>query len=113
MSDFEGWYILDKDNEPKAASTEDYLRWCQEFPTRKIIGKTTINDQNVSTVFLGLDHSYGGGSLVLWETMIFGGEYDQNQWRHTSQREARESHERIVKNLVNSISPCEVGNDES
>ena len=35
----------------------------------------------VSTVFLGLDHSFDGKSIILFETMIFGGEYDQYQDR--------------------------------
>lgn len=49
----------------------------------------------VSTVFLGLDHSYGKGPPILWETMVFGGSMrDEYMERYTSEQEALEGHER-------------------
>ena len=69
------------------------------------IGKTTINGVDVSTVFLRIDHSYDGGTPVLWETMTFGGECDQQCWRYTSRGDARRGHERIVDALRNGTDP--------
>jgi len=46
----------------------------------------------VSTVFLGLDHGYGGKPL-LFETMIFNGELDEEQYRCSTWEEAEEMHE--------------------
>jgi hypothetical protein len=51
--------------------------------------------ENVSTVWLGLDHSwttYGEGPPVIFETMIFGGPADQMMWRYSTIEEAREGH---------------------
>lgn len=47
----------------------------------------------VSTVFLSIDHGWGKGKPVLWETMIFGGPFDEEQQRYTSRKEALEGHE--------------------
>jgi hypothetical protein len=51
----------------------------------------------VSTVFLGLDHSFGGGPPLLWETMIFGGKHNDYQTRYTTYDEARLGHDLAVR----------------
>ena len=51
---------------------------------------------SVSTVFLGLDHSFGGGTPILFETMIFGGEYDDYQERYHTLEEAQVGHEKAI-----------------
>ena len=54
----------------------------------------------VSTVWLGLDHNFGlVGPPLIWETMIFGGERDQYQWRYPTRETALDDHERIVRAL--------------
>ena len=50
----------------------------------------------VSTIFLGLDHSFGSGPPLLWETMIFGGPLDGDEWRYASRSEAAAGHESAV-----------------
>lgn len=54
----------------------------------------------VSTVFLGLDHSFNfmdsGHAPVLWETMVFGGPVDQEMDRYTSLEAAKAGHEVMV-----------------
>jgi len=54
------------------------------------------SDVRVSTVWLGLDHSFLPGQHLYWETMVFGGDHDQDQWRYGSREEALDDHERIV-----------------
>lgn len=61
--------------------------------------KTPFGDVRVSTVFLVIDHSFGEGPPVLWETMVFGGLWDEYQWRYTSRQAAEEGHSRIVATL--------------
>jgi hypothetical protein len=47
----------------------------------------------VSTVFLGIDHRFGGeGPPLLFETMIFGGPHDQSQYRCSTWQEAEHMH---------------------
>lgn len=65
----------------------------------KRVGLTLLHDDavRVSTVFLGLDHSFlPGATPVLWETMIFGGPLDEYQWRYTSRDQAVAGHDLAV-----------------
>ena len=57
----------------------------------------------VSTVFLPFDHSFGGDGPVLFETMIFDGEYDGYQKRYKTYDEAVEGH-KVACDLVNRLS---------
>jgi hypothetical protein len=56
----------------------------------------------VSTVWLGLDHSLSyitDNPLppLIFETMIFGGPYNEYMFRYSTEEEAKEGHERIVR----------------
>lgn len=56
-------------------------------------------DVNVSTVWLGLNHQFGNGPPLFWESMIFGGNHDEHVWRYGSRAEALDHHEQIVRAL--------------
>lgn len=51
----------------------------------------------VSTVYLGLDHAFGGGPPLIYETMIFGGPNDQYQDRYTTREQALAGHRRAKR----------------
>jgi hypothetical protein len=51
----------------------------------------------VSTVFLGIDHQWGTGPPLLFETMIFGGEHDEWQDRCSTWEEAEAMHQRACE----------------
>jgi len=85
-------YILDEHGEP--VPCEDLMKWASQFEQdweRRIVKQEQIGDSKVSTVFLGLDHGFGKGDPVLWETMIFGGERDQEMHRCSGSREQAEA----------------------
>jgi hypothetical protein len=51
----------------------------------------------VSTVFLGIDHQYGGGPPLLFETMAFGlPDDDEICERYSTEQQAREGHTAVV-----------------
>lgn len=57
-----------------------------------------IGEVFISTVFLGLDHNlFGQGPPHLFETMIFGGEHHQKQWRYPTQADALEGHAHAIE----------------
>lgn len=57
-----------------------------------------VRDWRVSTVFLGIDmRPIGDGPPILWETMIFGGTLDGEQWRYSSREQAERGHQAIVR----------------
>jgi hypothetical protein len=68
-------YILDKNGEPKPA--KDLMEWAGWFSNdsnNRIVKKDKINNLEVSTIFLGLDHNFSSrhdAVPILWETMIF------------------------------------------
>lgn len=91
------FYLLDENKKPyKATSLREALK-IYENPDMKITKQDYIGDVFVSTVFLGIDHSYEKkGDPVLWETMIFGGKHDEYQERYTSHEDALAGHQRAI-----------------
>ena len=92
-------YILDEKGTPVAEP--DFEKWAQWFEkAERHVGNETIGNSKISTVFLGLDHAFGGGAPVLWETMVFGGKLDQEQDRCSGSREQAEAmHARMVEKV--------------
>lgn len=73
---------------------DDIMKWGAQFEDIKSrrVAETTIGDARISTVFLGLDHNWGGGPPLLFETMIFGGEHDGYCERYSTWDEAERGH---------------------
>ena len=84
------YYIL---KGKKAVPVVDFMTWARWFKEAdRTVAKSSKGDMRVSTVFLGLDHQWGNGSPLLFETMIFGGEHDQYQERCATWEEAEAMH---------------------
>lgn len=64
------------------------------------IDKTVIRGVEVSTVFLVLDHAWGDGPPVLFETMVFGGFFDELQRRYCSREAALAGHREVVEHIA-------------
>ena len=81
----------------------DITEWGQWFEKKDCHVNNTYlpNHVQVSTVFLGLDHSFGGDTPLLFETMILGGKHDQYQERYATWEEAEKGHKRAVKLATN------------
>lgn len=93
------YYILDGH---KVIET-DLMTWAKAVrSTDRHVGKTTIGDAEVSTVFLGINHRFGNGPPLLFETMVFGGILDQEQERYTTWEEAEEGHRAMVDRVTES-----------
>lgn len=76
----------------------DLMRWGHWMQdAERHVEKTYIGDTFVSTVFLGLDHSFNDGPPVLFETMIFGGRHDDYMDRYLTWDEAEAGHARAVR----------------
>lgn len=79
--------------------------WADKFedPDYKRVEFTDLGDgREVSTVWLGLDHSFVGPPPHVFETMVFGGPVgeDNFQQRYSTEREARAGHTEIVGRLT-------------
>lgn len=83
----------------------DSIKWAMWFENslkERIVEKTQIGGVEVSTVFLGLNHSFSETGLpILWETMVFGGPLDGEQERYTSIEAAKMGHAEMVERIKN------------
>lgn len=59
------------------------------------IAETLIGKTRVSTVFLGLDHQFGRGAPLLFETMVFDGPFELTG-RYATYSEAERGHDEAV-----------------
>jgi hypothetical protein len=63
-------------------AVDDLIDWAQSFEgVKRRVAFDKVGNSEISTVFLGLDHSFGRGAPLLFETMVFGGELDQEMKR--------------------------------
>ena len=90
-------YIL-IDKKPVKADITEWSKWMAKHALR-VVGRTTIDDVVVSTVFLGIDHSLDEGKPMLFETLVFGGPYDEERERTSTWEEAESMHARMVERV--------------
>ena len=89
-----GKYILDG-REP--VEEPDLFKWALWLESAdRHVRDTFRDDVRVSTVFLGLDHSYGHGPPLLFETMVFVNGVSETCDRYSTWAEAEEGHARQV-----------------
>jgi len=76
----------------------DLMTWARWFErANRRVAETFVGKARVSSVFLGIDHSFGSGPPLIFETMIFGGRHDQYQARYSTRLEAERGHAAAVK----------------
>ena len=87
------WYILEGKTPVFEPNTLTAGRFFESIDNM-IVARTTVDDVLVSTIFLGIDHNFGDGPPLLFETMIFGGTEDSYQERCSTWEEAEEQHKK-------------------
>jgi hypothetical protein len=66
-----GRYVLDGKIPVPCEDLMEWAHWYETAGKDRIVCKEFIGDYEVSTVFLGLDHSFDDGPPELFETMVF------------------------------------------
>lgn len=76
-------------------------QWCYLVESReRIIAQDHVGDYFLSTVWIGLDHSWGEGPPIIFETMLFkGAEGDMECWRYESWEQAVAGHRGTLHDL--------------
>jgi len=90
----------------KKAVKVDLITWAKWFEynhDKRRVAHDIIREVEISTVFLGLDHRFGEGPPLIFETMIFGGEHSEYQCRYTAYFEAMDGHRRAVLKVMRSF----------
>jgi hypothetical protein len=102
-----GHYIL---NGHEPVEVEDVLEWGAWFETadrhvaRDELGPGLV----VSTVFLGLDHRFGDGPPILFETLVFD-DYERGDGaRYSTWDEAERGHREFVATILARLNPAGV-----
>jgi len=73
--------------------------WLERDYPERVVGYWKFKSCNVSTVFLGLDHSFGGGVPILFETLVFGGPMEHAGERYATYDEAEAGHMRYCQEV--------------
>ncbi len=70
----------------------------------KIVRQTEVMGLEVSTVWMGINSSIGGGPPVIFETMVFGAAegtvWDDFQARYCTEEEALKDHFKLVREIL-------------
>ena len=69
--------------------------WFEDHNDQRMVERTKIGDAEISTVFLGLNHAFGEGPPLLYETMVFGGALEGEMLRTATLEEAKAAHEHL------------------
>lgn len=93
-----GSYILDG---RVPVRCEDLHQWVRNLETaNRRVAKTVVSeDVMVSTMFLGVDHSFDDGPPVLFETMVFRDGVGVECERYSTWEEAEAGHTRMVETV--------------
>lgn len=78
----------------------NWLRWAMWFEKAdRRVARDVLADGavEISTVFIGLDHQWGDGPPLIFETMIFGGSENYSMDRYSTWDEAEAGHARMLK----------------
>jgi hypothetical protein len=90
------YYRLDG-HKPVPCELMEWAHAVNDADARIVAQDDLPGDVLVSTVFLGIDHSFGVGPPLLFETMIFKGPHGDYQERHSTWDEAVTGHEAALK----------------
>ncbi len=83
----------------------DVIQWAKDFEKedRRVAKDILPDGKVVSTVFLGLDHNFGEGPPLIFETMIFLSEKDSDEVdcdRYSTEEQALKGHKTMVKKWI-------------
>ena len=94
-----GNYILVDRMPVPISDIHEWAKWMEGNDASRRVAIDFIGGAKVSTVFLGIDYSFGGVAPLLFETMIFGGPLDGEQNRYFTWDEAVAGHNEMVKRV--------------
>lgn len=93
-------YFILVDSEPVAVDYTTWVIWMGAAGRRVALTETDLF--RVSTVFLGLDHRFGKGPPLIFETMVFVNDdswEDEETIRYSTYDDALTGHQAIVRRI--------------
>jgi hypothetical protein len=121
--DILGHYLLDGTEVvpfPVVIGSPEWLAWAQcvwgegeDRCYRRVAWDEVAEGVSVSTIFLGMDHQFGAGPPLVFETMVFGPYGGGEQYRYATWDDAFAGHHAVLKRLqeeVQKLSPADLSN---
>jgi len=95
------------DKYDRQGNSMDLMEWAakMEDVEYKRVAQDVVGDTTVSTVWLGLNHNFGPGKPLIFETMVFGGEHSDWQDWYSTEAEAIAGHRRVVAAIQRGEAP--------
>lgn len=99
------------------SDVDEWVEWATKNEKKRHVARTKLTSDagdkvTISTVFLMIDHNFGSGEPILFESMVFGGLMNERQWRYCTWEEAEQGHAQIVR-LVRDAEVVKVGSGEA
>lgn len=92
------YYILDNKTVKKIQDVQTWASWYETADKR--VKLDCIGNCKISTIFLGRNYRwFDNGRPLLFETVVFGGKLNQNQWRCSTWNEAIIQHEAVCEKV--------------
>jgi hypothetical protein len=97
-------YLLNEDHSVTAvdvSATAGLIRWAERWGSldRRLAHDTVAPGLTVSTVFLGIDHQWGSGPPLIFETMVFHDGDGEDCFRYATWDDAMAGHRATVARL--------------
>jgi hypothetical protein len=99
MSERPLYYVLDGRTPVPASQIEYWALKMQNVEARRV-AFDRLGAIEISTVFLGLDHQFGEGPPILFETLVFGGPLDGECERYYTFEEADAGHTAMLGRVL-------------
>jgi hypothetical protein len=94
------YYKLDENKNVVETTLLEWSDFLENHHKERIVKQEIVNGKNISTIFLGLIHSYDESKLDIFETMVFDiykGGRDIYCERHDTWQEAEDGHKRAIE----------------
>lgn len=88
-----------RDGTPYPEGDAGLFEWATDFENhaaRPVATHRTLYGEKLSTVWLGLNHSFFEGPPLIFETMLFARNNRELQWRYSTEVDAIEGHFRAL-----------------
>jgi hypothetical protein len=93
-------YVLGPDKEPVETDLITWAKWFEDVTNRRV-GTDYMPSASVSTVFLGIDHSFGEEEgPLLFETLVSYKNGDEEMYRCKTWAEAELQHKRALIRVI-------------
>ena len=97
---------LHYNREGKTITLDEWATLMSQDEVKRVAYTEVDEGCYVSTVWLGMDHNWTeDGPPIIFETMILGGRYDQEQIRYSTEEQAVVGHARMVEKAAREYHP--------